>query len=130
MLMVYRHPPPALLNIETGQRVSLMIAKRTNEDFVPITTIRAFGGSGNRLGAPVPHASTSAGGAAIAPAPAGPSAPVSGDSGDRPSMQTKWEVDRTQPTAQIRLRLPTNPRYPVTLNLTHTIGDLRNLINA
>lgn len=118
-----------MLNVQMGRPVELRAARRINEDYVasPVGPTRAFGGSGNRLGAPIPEGMSVATGATASSAP---QASSSGDSGDRLSMQTKWEVDRTQPTAQIRLRLPTNPRFPVTLNLTHTIGDLRNLINA
>ena len=112
------------------QPVELRVSKRVTEDYVapPAGPARAFEGAGNRLGAPMPGSSEA--GSSGTTVPAAPEASSSGDSTDRPSLQTKWEVDRTQPTAQIRLRLPTNPRYPVTLNLSHTVGDLRNLINA
>ena len=125
-----RQAPPEVLKVHWQQPVELRVARRVTEDYVapPAGPARAFEGTGNRLGASMPGGFESGSSSTIAPA--APQAPSSGDSTDRPNLQTKWEVDRTQPTAQIRLRLPTNPRYPVTLNLSHTVGDLRNLINA
>lgn len=120
-----RDAPIGVLDLKPFEDAKLLIADNRGQDYVapPPGPTPAFSGTGNRLGAPTPEPSTGT-------ASAAPQASSSGDSGDRPSVQTKLEVDRTQPVAQIRLRLPNNPRYPVTLNLTHTVGDLRNLINA
>ncbi|KAL1756914.1 hypothetical protein FB107DRAFT_260497 [Schizophyllum commune] len=127
--------PPHILNVLPGQPVELRVAKRTEESYVP--TRRAFGGSGHRLGAPVPEVSSSSGSGAASPMPGGfpgPSsaaapAPSSEDRGVA-SINTKFEVDQTAPTTSIQIRLADGTRMVARMNLTHTVGDIRNYINA
>jgi len=121
--------PMSVLNVTPGQPVEVIVSKRTNEDYVPEK--RAFSGSGNRLGSPVPaitNSSTmpgsfpgveSAGGASSA-------APRA----ERRSLTTMFEVDPTQPTTTVQIRLADGTRMPCRMNLTHTVGDIRNFINA
>lgn len=107
--------PLSLLNVRFGQPVELMVARRTHEKYVPPPPPPAqpFGGSGNRLGAPAPAA-------AAAPRSAAPPAPPS----DAP------EVNDSEPTTQIQVRLSDGQRLIAKLNTTHTVGDLRRYINA
>jgi len=100
----------SVLNVRPGQPVEVVVSKRTNEDYVPER--RPFGGSGNRLGSPVPG-----------PTPAPTRA-------ERASVTTLFEVDQTQPTTTVQIRLADGTRMPCRMNLTHTVGDLRNFINA
>lgn len=106
--------PVSVLNVRPGQPVEVVVSKRTNEDYVPER--RPFGGSGNRLGSPVPGLAP-----ASAPAPAG---------AERASVTTLFEVDQTQPTTTVQIRLADGTRMPCRMNLTHTVGDLRSFINA
>lgn len=120
--------PLSLLNARLGQHVELRVAKRTHEDYVPPQGPRAFVGSGNRLGAPVPNApsgSTAMPGDFPSAAPSQPAA-----SEDRASINTQFEVDQTQPTTSIQIRLADGTRMVARMNLTHTVGDIRNFINA
>ena len=107
--------PLSLLNVRFGQPVELMVARRTNEKYVPPPPppMQPFSGAGNRLGAPAPAAP------AAAPAPAAPAA-----TGDAPT------VDPSQPTTQIQVRLGDGQRLIAKLNQNHTVGDLRRYINA
>lgn len=117
--------PPQILNVQVGQPVELRVARRTNEDYAPPAAgpTRAFSGAGNRLGAPVPSISGT-----DQPMPggfdeqAGPSEPQ--------RVTTRFEVDQTQPTTSIQLRLADGTRMVCRMNLTHTVGDIRNFINA
>ena len=97
--------PPQILNVQVGQPVELRVARRTDEDYVPPAAgpIQAFSGTGNRLGAPVPSIS-------------GTEHPMPGrfDEGAGPSepqrVTTRFEVDQSQPTTSIQLRLADGTR--------------------
>jgi UBX domain-containing protein 1 len=117
--------PPQILNVQNGQPVELRVARRTSEDYVPQAAgpARLFSGTGNRLGAPVlPTSGTDQ------PMPgrfderAGPSEPE--------RLTTRFEVDQSQPTTSIQLRLADGTRMVCRMNLSHTVGDIRNFINA
>lgn len=119
--------PPQILNVRVGQPVELRVARRINEDYTPPAAgpTRAFSGTGNRLGAPVPPISGT-----------GTDQPMPGRFDERPSpsepqrVTTRFEVDQSQPTTSIQLRLADGTRMVCRMNLTHTVGDIRNFINA
>ncbi|KAF8632704.1 hypothetical protein AX15_001728 [Amanita polypyramis BW_CC] len=126
--------PPSILNVHPGQPVELRVAKRTNEDYVPPRTqARAFGGTGHRLGAPVPTFTGASSSSQTSAMPGSfPSSSPSGarSSEDRESMSTRFEVDQTKPMTSIQLRLADGTRMVCRMNLTHTVQDIRNFINA
>ncbi|KAF9265051.1 SEP-domain-containing protein [Marasmius fiardii PR-910] len=128
--------PPSILNVQPGEPVELRVQKRTNEDYVPPKR-GAFHGSGNRLGAPVPElgrsgnsgrsSSTSIPGSF----PASSASETPGSSATaRTSISTVFEVDQTKPTTSVQVRLADGTRMVCRMNLTHTVLDLRNFINA
>ena len=43
---------------------------------------------------------------------------------------SKFEVDQTKPTTSVQIRLADGTRIVCRMNLTHTVGDIRNFINA
>lgn len=151
--------PPHILDVQPGQPVELRVAKRLSEKYTPPPKkpMSAFSGSGNRLGAPVP-AATSAETAMPGSFPAAASTSAAATH-DRPSMNTMFEVDQAQPTTSIQIRLADGTRfvshipYPIShiihpvylcicanhacscrivcrMNLTHKVQDIRNFINA
>lgn len=85
--------------------MELRVARRTNEDYVSPTAgpIPAFSGSGNRLGAPIPPIS-------------GTDHPMPGRFDERVRLSepqrlaTRFEVDPSQPTTSIQLRLADGTR--------------------
>ncbi|TFK68923.1 SEP-domain-containing protein [Pluteus cervinus] len=118
--------PPAILDVNPGQPVELRVNKKTEEDYVAPTGMKAFAGSGHRLGAPVSEAT----GHQAMP---GTFPPASGDAGpsqEREGISTKFEVDQTRPTTSVQIRLADGTRMVARMNLTHTVQDLRNFINA
>lgn len=130
--------PPSILNILPGQPVELRIAKRTHEDYVAPTSgggIRAFAGTGHRLGSPIPgQPSTSSAGASSMPGgfptSAGAGSPSSATGTDRESMNTLFEVDNSLPTTRVQVRLADGSRLTARMNLTHRVRDLRGFVNA
>ncbi|KAJ6629896.1 hypothetical protein B0H10DRAFT_1985755 [Mycena sp. CBHHK59/15] len=118
--------PPAILNVSPGQPVEVLVTKRTGEDYVaPREAPRAWGGTGVRLGAPVPgvdsSASTSASGNANTSA---------GSASATAGAAVTVKVDETQPTTSVQVRLADGTRLVARLNMTHTVGDLRAFVDS
>lgn len=129
--------PPRILNVMPDQPVELRVTRRVNEDYTPTlgsTTNRVFTGSGHRLGSPVPSVVSSGTEGQSIPGMF-PSDASSSRSQSEPvrvpqSLNTRFEVDQSQPTTSIQLRMADGTRMVCRMNLTHTIGDIRRFINA
>lgn len=129
--------PPHILNVAPGQPVELRVVKRLTEDFAPTQKAHGvFEGEGHRLGAPVPSIA-----AVGVPAPSiempgsfpiSTAAPAvaSAPARSAESISTRFEVDQTLPTTSVQVRLADGTRMVSRMNLTHTVGDIRNFINA
>ncbi|GAA5939865.1 protein phosphatase regulator SHP1 [Sporobolomyces koalae] len=136
--------PLSLLKVRHDQPVELRIAKRMNEKWVrqPPPPAGPFSGSGNRLGSVSPYPSSAAPSAAASM----PGSFTSGYTSSTTSGATRtpsttttsansnqggsFEVDRTQPTTQVQIRLRDGERMVATFNHSHTVGDIRRYINA
>jgi UBX domain-containing protein 1 len=124
--------PPSILNVLPGQPVELRVARRLHEDYVaPPPDSKPFGGSGNRLGGVVPDIA----GVGTSSATASSSVP-GGLNDDEPPARvaagggTRFEVDSSQPVTSIQIRLADGTRLVSRMNLTHSVGDIRQFINA
>ncbi|KAI6015327.1 hypothetical protein F5J12DRAFT_817518 [Pisolithus orientalis] len=127
--------PVSVLNVRPGQPVEVVVTKRVNEDYVPEKRpTKAFSGSGNRLGSPVPNfthgASTSATMPGSFPSASSSSSTTRNPPAARERIDTLFAVDQTQPTTTVQVRLADGTRLPCRMNHTHTVGDIRNFINA
>ncbi|CAE6430706.1 unnamed protein product [Rhizoctonia solani] len=116
--------PPSILNVRVGQPVELRVAQRTQEEYrpPPPKPATAFSGSGNRLGAPTVPGEASGSGSTTMPGTFANTEPE--------SIQTRFEVDNSLPTTSIQIRLADGTRLTCRMNLTHTVGDIFNFINA
>ncbi|KAE8223899.1 hypothetical protein CF319_g3134 [Tilletia indica] len=126
-----QHAPLDVLGVQPNQPVELRVAKRLGEKWTPPPPgpTRAFEGSGQRLGAPVPG---DGGSSTSAPATSSSATATSTSAApSAPAVNTAFEVDSSSPTTQIQVRLAEGgERIVATLNHTHTIGDLRRYIDA
>ncbi|EPQ53112.1 SEP-domain-containing protein [Gloeophyllum trabeum ATCC 11539] len=134
--------PPHVLNVLPGQPVELRVARRINEDYQPPPKRPGvpFTGSGHRLGSPIPSLVPLAEGSSTSNMPGGfpaasGSTAASGSAAAGPdrepqSIQTRFEVDQTKPTTSVLIRLADGTRLVARMNLTHTVKDIRNFINA
>ncbi|EIN04200.1 SEP-domain-containing protein [Punctularia strigosozonata HHB-11173 SS5] len=132
--------PPTILGVQPGQPVELRVERRLHDEYVPPpkTPVTAFAGSGNRLGSPIPaftgpgsNRPSMPGGFPAASSSSRASASVSSSARpDRESISTRFEVDQTKPTTSVQIRLADGTRMVARMNLTHTVGDIRNFINA
>ncbi|CAE6508094.1 unnamed protein product [Rhizoctonia solani] len=118
--------PPSVLNVRVGQPVELRVAQRTQEEYHPPPPKPAtpFSGSGNRLGAPIVPEGASGSGSGSS------SMPGTFANSEPESVRTRFEVDNSLPTTSIQVRLADGTRLTCRMNLTHTVGDIRNFINA
>lgn len=132
--------PPALLGVRIDQAVELRVNRRTDQEYVP-PRYKAFSGQGNRLGSPVPGEPSAGPPSSIMPgtfpasgtllAASSAPAPSSTTGGaERESMTTRFEVDQSLPATSVQIRLADGTRLVCRMNLTHTVGDIRNFINA
>lgn len=133
--------------------MEIRVAKRIQEDYVAPKS-KTFGGAGQRLGGVVPGDSDNSGGSTSMPGsfPAGRTAAREPSEAQKPSFISKFEVDQSQPMTSIQIRLADGTRYVLIrqtdfgkltfmggglsfrivarMNLIHTVGDIRNFINA
>jgi len=124
--------PPSIMNVNADQHVELRVAKRTTEDYVPPQGTKVFSGSGHRLGAVVPDFSSNAETATM-PGTFPVSRPIPTRSTAQRSnidSSTLFEVDQSLPTTSVQIRLADGTRMICRMNLTHTVLDIRNFINA
>ncbi|WWD06508.1 hypothetical protein V865_004599 [Kwoniella europaea PYCC6329] len=133
--------PPSVFGVKFNQRLNVEVAQRRREDYQPPPKkpMKAFGGSGNRLGSPAPEVVTALSSSMPGGLPQGILAGGSGTSTPSASntstsaasiSQNKFEVDESKPTTSIQLRLGDGTRMVAKVNLTHTVGDLRNYVSA
>ncbi|KAI8610993.1 ubiquitin-related domain-containing protein [Chytriomyces sp. MP71] len=127
--------PIHLLNVQPGQPVDVRVDHRMKEPWSKkpssASGMKAFSGTGNRLGGVsesvssssissigMPGSFSSEGSSATSAPPPAASAP--------PSLT----IDPSQPVTSIQIRLADGTRMVARMNHTHTIGDLRSFINA
>ena len=112
--------PVHLMNVSYGQSVDVQLMRHESDYVKPKTVWKPFGGSGQRLGSPVPGEDTAP--AQSAPAPAA----ASSSSG---SAAPEVNIDSSQPTLNLRIQLADGTRLPARFNTTHTVGDIYDFIN-
>ncbi|GAA5952728.1 hypothetical protein JCM3765_002257 [Sporobolomyces pararoseus] len=130
--------PLALMKVQQDQRVDLQVQKRLNEKWTrqPGPPAGPWSGSGNRLGSvsPYPDSAPSASSSSM-PDAFNSSASASSSAASRPaavpvSTNVQFEVDQSQPTTRLQIRLRDGEKVVATFNHSHTVGDIRRYINA
>ncbi|OCF44953.1 hypothetical protein I317_01233 [Kwoniella heveanensis CBS 569] len=134
--------PPSVFGVRYNQRLNVEVAQRRKEDYrpPPKKPMKAFGGSGNRLGSPAPEVTSSSSSSMPGGLPQGilvggsgtstPGVPNNAGASTTSGGPTEFKVDTDQPTTSIQLRLGDGTRMVAKVNLTHTVGDLRNYVSA
>ncbi|SCZ89856.1 BZ3500_MvSof-1268-A1-R1_Chr1-3g01620 [Microbotryum saponariae] len=115
--------PLSLLNVRHDQPVELRVARRMSEDWVrqPPPPEGPFAGSGHRLGSEAPS---------FAAAPSTTSHQPASTASAAISTSSTFQVDPSQPTTTLQIRLRSGERMVARFNHTHTVGDIRAYINA
>ena len=114
--------PLALLDVQPEQEVDLNLEPHKDEKYVqPKKKYKPFGGSGQRLGSPVPSLGTT-----TTTTASSSSAPAQSGSSDT----AQPSVDDSVPTISLRIQLGDGTRLTSRFNTTHTIGDVYAFVNA
>ncbi|GAA5886460.1 hypothetical protein JCM16303_001417 [Sporobolomyces ruberrimus] len=139
--------PLVLMKVQQDQRVELIVAKRLDEKWSrqPAPPAGPWSGSGNRLGSVSPYPVTSSSQPPRASSSTMPgsftsssssvstpsqSQPPQASTGQGFSSNVEFEVDQSQPTTRLQIRLRDGEKVVATFNHSHTVGDIRRYINA
>lgn len=115
--------PLHLLNVQPGQEVDLSLDVQKDKSYIkPMAQYKPFSGQGHRLGSPTPGPSTASASTPI-PAATRPSAPAVA------SPPSEMNVDDSEPTITLQIRLGDGTRLQSRFNVTHTIGDVYGFVD-
>lgn len=110
--------PLALLDVQPDQEVDLNLEPHKDENYVqPKRKYKPFGGSGQRLGSPTPGPAPSSSIPTTATAPTTAAPPPA-------AATTQAQIDESQPSLQLQIRLGDGTRLQSRFNTTQTIGDV------
>lgn len=118
--------PLDLLQVEQGQEVDLQVYPHRDEDYKPPKKkYKPFSGSGQRLGSPTP-------GMAASSTTASSSSAVVASSSSAPAdtSSAAFQVDDSQPTLILQIRLGDGTQLRSRFNTSHTIGDVYGFVDA
>ena len=113
--------PMDILNVERSQEVDVKLEMHDEKYKQPKKKYKPFGGSGQRLGSPTP------GSPAETSTPA-PSATASSSSGTAPTSSV--DVNDSEPTVSLQIRLGDGTRLVSRFNTSHTIGDVYSFVTV
>jgi len=116
--------PPELL--EMGWMVNVDVEDHRQEDYKKNTTVKNFKGSGHTLGSPAPNVEENI--APITVSALTPSAPADNLADVEKLAKEKLNVNSTQPTTTLQIRLADGSRLMAQFNLTHTVADIHQYI--
>ncbi|EEQ29006.1 protein phosphatase regulator [Microsporum canis] len=113
--------PLSIMNVQVGQDVDVQVKQHDSNYERPKGKFKAFAGSGQRLGSPTPGVVS----APHAPVPA--AAPAQAQASTGPEQPN---IDESQPTVTLQIRLGDGTRLTSRFNTTHTIGDVYQFVAA
>lgn len=110
--------PLSIMNLQPGQDVDVEIQQHNEKYVRPKPKYKPFAGRGQRLGSPTPGIGTHTSAAAAT----------------TPSQATreppKPDVDESQPTVTLQIRLGDGTRLTSRFNTSHTIGDVYQFVSV
>lgn len=117
--------PLHIMNVEHTQEVDVKLEQHDEKYVQPKKQYKPFSGGGQRLGSPTPGPAGESSATAPAPAVTTPSATAP------PAPATPAvDVDDSQATLSLQIRLGDGTRLASRFNTTHTIGDVYEFVNA
>lgn len=103
----------------------MQLEEHSEKYIQPKKKYKPFSGGGQRLGSPTPGVSSGTAEPAPAAAPTAPSAAAAAT-----TQAAAVDVNDSQPTLSLQIRLGDGTRMPARFNTTHTIGDVYSFITA
>lgn len=121
--------PLDIMNVSQGQAVDVKLETHRNEPYVrPKKKYRPFGDGGKRLGSPTPGDPASSANETPVAAPAPAPAPAA-SSGPPTSNTLTPEIDPSQPTVTLMIRMADGTRLPSRFNTTTTIQEVYDFVS-
>lgn len=114
--------PLHIMNVEHTQEVDVKLEQHAEKYKPPKKKYKPFSGGGQRLGSPTPGPSTDS---TASDAPA-----INTTSPATVPNSAEINVDESQPTVSLQVRLGDGTRLVSRFNTTHTIGDVYDFVNA
>ena len=115
--------PLHIMNVQPGQEVDVEIQQHSEDYVKPKKKYKPFGGQGQRLGSPTPGVTPS-----ISTVTA--SSVESGASSAASTQIPKVDVNDSEPTVTLQIRLGDGSRLTSRFNTSHTIGDVYSFVTA
>lgn len=123
--------PLDIMGVDPDQPVDVTVHQHEENYVQPKRKYKPFSGGGQRLGSPTPGVGGGGGGATENPtASIGTGANTSRTTASGIPGTDKVEVDDSQPTVSLQIRLGDGTRLVSRFNVTHTIGDVYSFVNA
>lgn len=113
----------SILNVSMNQEVDVKLEQHSEKYVQPKKKYVPFSSGGQRLGSPTPGTTMSAE-APTAPPQSVAATPAAG------AAQPTPEIDESQPTLSLQIRLGDGTRLPARFNTTQTIGDVYSFVTA
>ena len=113
--------PLHIMNVEHTQEVDVKLEQHAEKYKPPKQKYKAFSGGGQRLGSPTPGPSTNS-------PPSNPPA-INAPSPATAPNPAVFNVDESQPTVSLQVRLGDGTRLTSRFNTTHTVGDVYDFVN-
>lgn len=114
--------PLAILKVQQGQEVDVHLEQHKGKYEKPKTKWKPFSGGGQRLGSPTPGPGSRTDDASALPTTAAGPSPTQ----SAPTV----EIDESEPTISLQIRLGDGTRLVSRFNTTHTIGDVYSFVSA
>lgn len=112
------------MNVQRNQQVDVQIVQHS-EKYVATKKYQPFSGDGHRLGSPTPAPGP------VSEAPKRPTGSANTrDDTSQASSNPAMQIDESEPTISLQIRLGDGTRLVSRFNTFHTIGDLYSFVAA
>lgn len=116
--------PLAIMNVERTQEVDVQLEQHPEKYVQPKKKYKPFSGGGQRLGSPTPGPGSRLEESKPAPSSASSNIAVTQNEPSAPSV----DVNSSEPTISLQIRLGDGTRLVSRFNTTHTIGDVYSFV--
>lgn len=123
--------PLNIMNVEPTQEVDVKLVQHAEKYVAQQTKYKPFSGGGQRLGSPTPGTSPTISSSNAPPASNTTTTTATTSSTPiEPATPQAVDVNESQPTVSLQVRLGDGTRLASRFNTTHTIGDVYAFVNA
>jgi len=122
--------PLHIMNVDPTQEVDVKLVQHAEKYVAPQTKYKPFSGGGQRLGSPTPGPAGTTTTISSAPLASNNNNSAASSASTEPAAPQAVEVNDSQPTVSLQVRLGDGTRLVSRFNTTHTIGDVYAFVNA